>query len=111
MKIVAMVFAVNFLMPISDEVPNLNVAPSCRGAAQIAIADTQSFDACMKDEGSARDQLRQSWQSFKVSDRVNCTSEASLEGLASYVELLTCLQMASEVESANRTPLKGARRK
>jgi len=111
MKIVALLVGLNLLTPISDQVPNLNVTPSCRGAAEIRIAGAQSFDDCMKDENDARAQLARSWQSFSVRNRVNCTAEASLDGLASYVELLSCLQMASAVEADKRTSLKGARRK
>ncbi len=111
MKVVALLVGLNLLTPISDEVPNLNVAPSCRGASQIKVADAQSFDDCMKDENDARAQLARSWQSFSVLHRVNCTAEASLDGLASYVDLLTCLQMANAVEPEKRTSLKGARRK
>jgi hypothetical protein len=99
------------LIPVSENVPNLNVAPSCRGAAAVRMADSQSYDACMKEENTARDQLLQSWQSFAAADRASCTSEASSEGLASYVELLVCLQMASNFDPAKQPKLTGARRK
>lgn len=99
------------MTPISEQVPNLNVAPSCRGAAQIQMADSQSYDACMKEENTARDQLLQSWPSFAAADRASCASEASSAGIASYVELLVCLQIAGKVEPEKQTKLTGARRK
>src|SRR5258707_1389832 len=86
----------SMLTPISENVPNLNVAPSCRGAAEIQIADSQSYDACMKEETAARDELLRSWQSFAAADRASCSSDASIAGLASYVDLLVCLQIAGK---------------
>src|SRR3954468_13115635 len=99
------------LIPVSENVPNLNVAPSCRGAAEIRMADSQSYDACMKEENTAREQLLQSWQSFAPADRASCASDASIAGLASYVDLLVCLQIASKFDPEKQTKLKGARRK
>jgi hypothetical protein len=99
------------LVPVADTVPNLNVAPSCRGAAQIQMAESQSYDSCMKEEASARENLLQSWPSFAAADRASCTSEASVQGLESYVELLVCLQIASKYDADKQTKLIGARRK
>ncbi len=99
------------LTPISEQVPNLNVAPSCRGAAEIRMADSQSYDACMKDENTARDQLLQSWQSFAAADRASCAADALSTNITSYVELLVCLQIASKFDPEKHTKLTGARRK
>jgi hypothetical protein len=96
---------------VSDTVPTLNVAPSCRGAAQIQMVDSQSYDSCMKEEASAREQLLRSWQSFAAADRASCTADASSAGLESYVELLVCLQIAGKIEAEKQTKLIGARRK
>jgi hypothetical protein len=113
MKIISSLFVggMNLLMPVADQVPNFDMAPSCRAAAQIPMADAQSSDACMREENAARAQLVQLWQSFAARDRSSCTAEASSAGLPSYVELLVCLQIASNVEGGQRTQLKGARRK
>jgi hypothetical protein len=97
------------LVPVSDRVPTLNVEPSCRGATEVTVAVSQSYEACMRDENSARAQLVQSWQTFSAAERIRCTGEASMGGLASYVELLVCLQVAGD--KADQIKLKGARRK
>jgi hypothetical protein len=96
---------------VAETVPNLNVEPSCKGATAIQIADSQGYDACIKDENTARNELLRSWQAFRPADRANCTSEASSQGLQSYVELLVCLQMAQQVEPHNQTKLTGARKR
>ena len=103
---------IHLLMPVSDQVPNFNVERSCKGAAaaSVQMADPQSYSACMNEESQAREQLGPIWQTFPVALRTRCTSEASGEGLASYVELLTCLQVAGG-GNVQPTLLKGARKK
>lgn len=98
-------------IPVTDHVPTLSVAVSCKGAASVAMADSQSYDACMKDENQAREQLLTSWQTFSVPHRSRCSAEASSEGIASYVELLVCLQIASGTDLTQGSQLKGAKRK
>jgi hypothetical protein len=107
----ALSLGASLLVPIADQVPTLDVAASCRAAANIAIADRQSYDACFKDEMSARDQLAKSWQSFRAVERSTCTSEASSAGAPSYVELLVCLQLAHDADANSKTQLRGARRR
>lgn len=98
------------LMPVSEHVPTLNVEPSCKGAASVQMADSQSYAGCMKDENEARQQLVASWQTFSAPLRARCSAEASGQGLASYVELLICLQVASG-GNMQPTGLTGARTK
>jgi hypothetical protein len=106
---------VQLLSPVSETVPTFNVEPSCKGAAaasaQMVLA--QSYSACMDEEKLAREQLVSSWQSFTAANRTRCTEESSGEGLSSYVELLTCLQIAGGVPGNMQptTPLRGASRK
>jgi hypothetical protein len=105
---------VQLVSPVSDQVPKFNVEPSCKGAAaasaQMVLA--QSYSACMSEENQAREQLGPVWQSFSVANRNRCIAESSGEGLASYVELLTCLQIAGGVPgNMQPTTLKGASRK
>jgi hypothetical protein len=46
-----------------------------------------------------------------VANRERCIAEASGQGLSSYVELLTCLQIAQGGVGMQPTTLKGARKK
>jgi hypothetical protein len=100
-------------LPVSDRVPTFNVEPSCKGAAAASakMVDAQSVSACMAEENQARQQLGPIWQSFPAADRTRCTAEASGQGLASYVELLVCLQIAAGPGGMQPSTLKGARRK
>ena len=98
-------------VPISDRVPTLDVATGCKAASSISVAESQSYEACIKDENDARAQLRQSWPSFSAAERTRCSAEASMGGPASYVDLLVCLEITRDAAAAEKIKLKGARKK
>jgi LAS superfamily LD-carboxypeptidase LdcB len=85
------------LMLVAD-VPTLNIEPSCKSAATAAVSDHRDEKACLRDEQAAREQLQQQWDQFSSADRTRCLALSHLGGLPSYVELLTCLQMAQDVK-------------
>lgn len=62
----------------------------------------------MRDEMTAQRQLVASWGSAPGAVRDRCEAEATLVGIASYVDLLSCMQMADLAPSATATPLRGA---
>jgi hypothetical protein len=99
------------VVPISDQVPTLDVTASCKAASSISVAESQSYEACIKDENDARAQLRQSWPSFSAAERTRCSAEASMGGPASYVDLLVCLEITRDAAAAEKIKLKGARKK
>ncbi len=72
--------------------PQFDVAKSCKAEADNAAGAT----TCIHDENEARDQLRPEWSSFNSTDRTTCSRETSEDGTPSYVELLTCLEMARD---------------
>jgi hypothetical protein len=115
--LVSALLGVQLVVPIADRVPTLKVDSSCKAAASINksmnLAESQSYENCMKDENSARDQLNSLWTSFSAAERESCTAEASNTGggSSSYVDLLVCLQMAHDADALKTTTLKGARTK
>ncbi len=101
--------------PISEAVPKLNVEATCRGSVEadkaMGLALPQSFDKCMSDENSAREQLGPIWSSYSAAVRSQCEGEATNVGEASYVDLLTCLQMTDGSATKSVTALRGASKK
>jgi len=84
------------------DVPTLDVARTCT-----PISNDRSFaidsDRCFKTEKEAREQLTREWANFPAADRTQCTQTATMGGTASYVELITCLEMKRDVaQLANR---------
>ena len=79
----------------SAEVPILDVSRTCHPiAAEDGALDK---DRCLKSEREARDQLAREWPDFPAADKSLCTQMATMGGLPSYVQLITCLEMKREV--------------
>jgi len=88
------------LVLTAHEVPRLNVEPSCRAAADALIRQGRgNAHACMQDERHARAKLEKRWRSFSGKERTRCQELTTLGGPPSYVELLTCLQMAKDART------------
>ncbi|MCC8960221.1 hypothetical protein H8B02_44505 [Bradyrhizobium sp. Pear77] len=102
-------------MLVSDQVPKLNVEAACRGSVAadkaMGLDLPQSFEKCMSDENSAQQQLGPIWSSYSAAIRAQCEGEATAAGDASYVDLLTCLQMTDGTNPNSSTSLKGASRR
>jgi hypothetical protein len=80
---------------LADEAPNFDVAASCRAGENIGASKTD-FSACMQKENEARDQLKAQWAQFTQRNKAECIQLCNCGGVAgSYIELLTCLQMAT----------------
>jgi hypothetical protein len=92
----ALAFASQLVVTVAEGVPAFDTAPGCRAAAQVA---PEGLNACVKDEQDARTQLASQWETFVASDRATCTQNETTGGSPSYVELLTCLQMARDARA------------
>jgi hypothetical protein len=78
----------------ADKVPDFNIEPTCRSAAAAAIAPDRGMDACRTDEREARAKLEQDWHSYPAKQQADCIRLSFLDGQPSYVEVLTCLEIA-----------------
>jgi hypothetical protein len=90
------------LATAAERPPELNIAPSCNGAAGAVSGRTR--DSCMTDENAARRALDDRWKDFTARQHARCTALVHMGGPPSYVELLTCLEMA---EQARQIPDRG----
>ena len=88
----------------ADPMPKFDAAPSCRSAGVVAVIGNRNTAACEKDENDARATLEQEWSQFASSDKARCARMVTVGGSPSYVELLTCLEMA---KGANELPAAG----
>jgi hypothetical protein len=85
---------------ISDMLPKFDIAKECRFESESSGA----FDRCSRDEADALQQLETEWPQFVGADRSSCSAEATIGGVASYVDLLICLQMARDVGKEKTNP-------
>ena len=85
---------------VSDTVPKFDIVRECRFEG----GSTVEFDRCSQDEAAALEQLKANWAQFTGVDKSTCLSVATVAGFASYVELLTCLEMAREANNTDKNP-------
>jgi hypothetical protein len=85
-------------------VPDLNVERMCRDAARDNAEIKLDADRCLRSEREARDQLAKQWPDFPAPDQALCTQTATMGGTASYVELITCLEMRRDAARLTTAP-------
>jgi hypothetical protein len=86
------------LVAVADKVPEFDTRPSCRGGAESGIALKPDVDGCVRSETRARDEITRRWGDFSAADRTRCVETTQRGGPPSYVEVLTCLEMAQEAK-------------
>src|SRR5689334_4161734 len=70
------------------ELPRIGFEKTCRAAQDNQGAALHTFDACMADETSARDQLAAGlWDKAKASTRATCMGSGGTGPYPSYIEL------------------------
>ena len=101
------------VIAVGDRVPVIDVQRSCKATAATNKAMdldlSQSVANCLRDEDTARRQLIGIWSTYSTSIRDRCEKEATITpGSASYVDLLTCIQMTDASNLSPTTGLRGA---
>jgi hypothetical protein len=99
LSMAAMALCSQVTLVLADEVPTYDVAATChaesKGDPGAGIAA-----ACLTQEQSARETLARQWNQFTAQSKTTCMqTETDVAGVRSYVELLTCLQIAKDVKS------------
>jgi hypothetical protein len=84
---------------LADDVPTFDLRKTCKTDVQAfqSTADGQASNpGCVRDEQEARATLVTQWKQFTPASIRECVQlQGDAAGPQSYVELLTCLQMAS----------------
>ncbi len=101
---IALLLGLPVAIALADSPPKLNVAPSCDAASRGAVTAGRDKDACLTDERSAESVLNQNWSKYNAADKTQCIGNVKTGGPASYVELLSCLEImrdAKEIHEDN----------
>jgi hypothetical protein len=91
----------------SQAIPDLNVDPVCRGIAQQAANPSEkggpdlAFSQCVQSEQAMRQKLVGEWSTFLPAEKSNCIG-AEMAGMASYTDLVSCLEMARDARQLNQ---------
>src|ERR1700738_4784094 len=99
----AMMVGGHLLIAVVDKVPDLNFQPICRESGPANLAGKDNMQTCLEAEGVARDALAKQWSKFQPADRARCVRLSTTNGSASYVEVLTCLEMDRDAKGLRRT--------
>jgi hypothetical protein len=92
--------------PVRGGLPNLQVGPSCDAAGRGSVILGRNKEACLADETTAQDTLKQNWSKYLAADKTDCVTLENSGGPASYVELLSCLEIMRDARSIqNADPL------
>jgi hypothetical protein len=87
---------------VADSTPKIDIQSLCkaRSAADkmMNIPATESVADCIQDETTSKDKLDVIWSTTASSIRIRCRADAVVLGTLSYLDLLTCLQMADDVK-------------
>jgi hypothetical protein len=82
----------------ADSPPKLDVTASCNAAARGAISAGRDKESCLSDERAAEDVLTEGWSDFNAADKTQCIGNVKTGGPASYVELLSCLEVMRDAK-------------
>ena len=82
------------VLAAANHVPRFDIEPSCQAAAEAAVVPSHDAKVCKREETLARGKLEDEWIQFTSAEKEHCSSLTKLGGNPSYVELLTCLELA-----------------
>jgi hypothetical protein len=92
-----------FTAPAFGRAPELDVTALCKARAADAktlkSSPEQSIADCVHDEETQKQRLNTVWASTSAPIRNLCQSDARALGTTSYLDLLTCIQMAEDLKS------------
>jgi hypothetical protein len=86
------------LVLAADSVPKFDLERTCRPAAAAAVLPGRDATACERDKRDARSKLEHGWARYNAAQKGQCSGFAALDRAPSYVELLTCLEMAKQAQ-------------
>ena len=91
----AALVAIPFAIGVADPVPTFNLGAICTADS------TRGSEACVRSENAARDDLAREWEQFPAADRTRCVQLATMSKMPSYVQVITCLEMARDARQIN----------
>jgi hypothetical protein len=81
----------------ADSVPKFDLGADLPGSRSVGLPGRDSA-SCQRDEQDARSKLEKDWSQYNAAQRNECDGLVTTGGAPSYVELLTCLEMAKQAK-------------
>lgn len=79
----------------ADGPPELNIERTCKSAASASVSDNASQEGCLRSERASHDEVKRRWNEFTPAAKSQCEKQFQAGGFPSYVEMVTCLELAS----------------
>ncbi|MFO1150301.1 MAG: hypothetical protein U1E62_18135 [Alsobacter sp.] len=79
---------------IAGSVPRIDFAKVCRASSGTPVSRDQ-LKACLESESQVRDELSRTWSKYSPASRAECAAGLQNAYHPSYVELISCLEMAN----------------
>ncbi|MDP4024596.1 hypothetical protein Q8W71_18380 [Methylobacterium sp. NEAU 140] len=82
---------------LADAVPNLDVEKTCRSTqiADATVDEKTSYQGCLRSEMDAKRLAERNWGQYTPAAKRQCEAQFQAGGYPSYVEMVTCLELAS----------------
>jgi hypothetical protein len=96
LALTTLALATSLVAAAAQEPPRFDAAPGCRAGTNTGVKPRADVDSCLRSEHEARDQLTRQWGEFAAADKVRCAEKTHLGGPPSYIEVLTCLELARD---------------
>jgi len=90
----SLLFITPFIIAVADGVPKFKLDAICGGTTE----------ACINGETAARDTLAKQWAEFPPADRVRCVDLTVSSKMPSYVQVITCLELARNLRQLQAPP-------
>jgi hypothetical protein len=100
-RIAVLLSAFQLMTPVVDRIPELDVSGICAAPARSGITEMNQ-QTCLSLEQKAKLQLALEWPNYAPADRASCLQMSTAVGPSSYVEILTCLEMAVHAKRVTR---------
>jgi hypothetical protein len=96
--IASLLFSLQLAVAFADDPPKLDVTTTCDAAAKFALAGGRDREGCLADEHDAENAIGQNWSKYNAVDKTQCVGTVKTGGPASYVELLSCLEVMRDAK-------------
>jgi hypothetical protein len=103
MPLLAIVLTASQIVSAAGSVPNFDLERTCRPVATMRGLPGR-LAACQRDEQDARSKLERDWSQYSGQNRSRCAGFVGVGGPPSYVELLTCLEVAKQAKELRENP-------
>ena len=96
--IASLLIGLQVAVAVADGPPKFDLAPTCNAAVRFAIVAGRDKEACLDDEHTAESTLAQNWSKYNATDKTQCIGNVKTGGPASYVELLSCIEVLRDAK-------------